>query len=333
MITSINEFRNICEFWYHGAPDQNISDKKGIHVGTLKAATQALDARIGIPAEGTWGGTREYGKTLLAGKKRIQQLDKELGYYCSTGFNCGNDLPEENYYPTQRQQRAKYSDGTPVPFDVKPKIFKVDIIGPMTNSINSPHGDATANGLIKRQLNKGVAKSGYYYTNIGEDSGSISAVVPDKSFLKIHESREIRKQHFPSYDFAKVSGLNYVYTNWNFPYDLHKYIHDFMIAWDKDNLNKCKKMYIDLIKLNPQLGEIDCKTYDDIFNVVRGAGSKFNFDDIKFFTDLSADSMNHLLAYNQKNRNITNKIASKYGLDSLQWVASPQTMKKLLSEK
>ena len=193
MITTINEFRKIFEnkIWYHGTPNSFIGSK-GIHVGTYQAAEQALQARIGIPAKGTWDGSREYGKTLLAGKKKLQQWDKEQtkGYYCSTGFNCGSDMPEEDYYPTQRQQRAKYSDGTLVPFDSKPKIFKVEITGPMTNWEGKPHSDTTANGLIKRQLNKGVAKSGYYYINDGEDSGSISAVVPDKSFLRIVESNE-----------------------------------------------------------------------------------------------------------------------------------------------
>ncbi len=176
------------ESFYHGTPDQTISGTKGIHVGTLLAATQALEARIGVPAEGTWDGTREYGKTLLAGQKRLEELSKERGYSLETGFNCGpnNAVPQENYYPTQRQQRAKYSDGTPIPFDAKPKIFKVDIIGNMTNWPGKPHSDQVANGLIKRQLNKGIAKSGYYYINIGEDDGSISAVVPDKSFLKIY---------------------------------------------------------------------------------------------------------------------------------------------------
>lgn len=174
------------ESYYHGTPDQSISGKKGIHVGTLLAATQALEARIGVPAEGTWDGTREYGKTLLAGKKRLKELSDIRGYGVITGFNCMGNIPEENYYPTQRTERAKYSDGTEIPFDAKPKIFKVDIIGPMTNWAGKPHADNVANGLIKRQLNKGIAKSGYYYINDGEDSGSISAVVPDKSFLKIY---------------------------------------------------------------------------------------------------------------------------------------------------
>lgn len=39
--------------------------------------------------------------------------------------------------------------------------------------------------LIMRQIHKGNAKNGYYYINKAEDEGSISAVVPDKTFLKI----------------------------------------------------------------------------------------------------------------------------------------------------
>lgn len=72
-----------------------------------------------------------------------------------------------------------------MPFDVKPTILKVKITGNMTNSIYRPHNDTRANGLIIRSINKGNAKSGFYYINDGEDSGSISAVVPDKSFLTI----------------------------------------------------------------------------------------------------------------------------------------------------
>ena len=121
----------------------------------------------------------------MAGEKRLTELSKERGYGLETGFNCGRGIPEENYYPTDRKERAKYSDGTDIPLDAKPNIYKVDIIGKMTNSTHNPHGDSVANGLIKRQLNKGVAKSGYYYTNIGEDEGSVSAVVPDESFLKV----------------------------------------------------------------------------------------------------------------------------------------------------
>jgi len=55
----------------------------------------------------------------------------------------------------------------------------------MTNTQSYPHTDDKANSMMKRNLKMGNAKSGYYYTNIAQDSGSISAVVPDKSFLEI----------------------------------------------------------------------------------------------------------------------------------------------------
>ena len=171
--------------FYHGTTDKNLAGKNGIHVGTAEAAKQALEARIGVPAEGGWDGTREYGKTLLAGKKSL--ATKPENKWKCTGFNCGpgDTIPEEDYYPTERKDRAKYSDGTPIPFDCKPIIFPVKIIGSMSNSINNPHSDITANSLMRRGLTKGNARNGFYYINDGEDSGSISAVVPDKTFLQI----------------------------------------------------------------------------------------------------------------------------------------------------
>lgn len=174
------------ETFYHGSTDKNLAGKKGIHIGTYKACKQALEARIGVPAEGEWDGTREYGKTLLAGKKTLQEREKQK-IWCMTGFNCGNDLPEEDYYPTDRKYKATYSDGTPIPENCKPIIFPVRIIGKMTNSQRNPHSDIKANTMMLRNLKAGNAKSGYFYINDGEDVGSISAVVPDKSFLQILE--------------------------------------------------------------------------------------------------------------------------------------------------
>jgi len=171
--------------YYHGSTDKKLNGKKGIHIGTKLAATQALQSRIGIPSHGEWDGKREYSKTLLAGKNTLKKKTIELGYYCSTGFNCGRDLPEDDYYATDRTERAKYSDGTVIPFDSKPIVFAVKIIGNMTNSPRNPHSDMTANSLILRGIKKDNAKSGYYYINDGEDGGSISAVVPNSSFIKI----------------------------------------------------------------------------------------------------------------------------------------------------
>ena len=172
--------------FYHGSTDKNLSGKNGIHLGSKLAATQALQARIGVPAQGEWDGTRVYGQTLLAGKKTLDKREKELGYYIKSGYNVGSDVPEEDYLPTERKERAKYSDGTEVPMDSKPIVFPVKIKGPMNNT---PYWglktDQMANVLMMRGLKKGNAKNGFYYTNDAEDEGSVSAVVPNKDWLEI----------------------------------------------------------------------------------------------------------------------------------------------------
>lgn len=170
--------------YYHGSPSGDFKGSfYGIHVGTKLAATQALESRIGVPAQGEWDGTREYGKTLLAGKKTLDKLEKERGYYLTTGFNAGFSeggkrfpIPDEDYYP--KSGMAKYSDGTPVSLNSKPKIFAVKINCPMSNTPNNPMTDVRANAQMIVQIKKGQAKRGYFYINNGEDEGSISAVLP-----------------------------------------------------------------------------------------------------------------------------------------------------------
>jgi hypothetical protein len=120
-------------------------------------------------------------KLYWQAKKRL----KEIGPYTETGYNCGIDIPQENYFPPQRKSRATYSNGEMVPFICKPKIIKLKIIGSMTNTMNNPKSDLLANSNMLRQLKIGNAKKGYYYKNDGEDVGSISAVVPNSSFIKV----------------------------------------------------------------------------------------------------------------------------------------------------
>lgn len=238
MITSINEYKhhlnesNYPTVYYHGSTDRNMEGKKGIHVGTYLAAKQALEARIGVPAEGEWDGTREYGKTLLAGKNSLE-TNPEHKWKC-TGFNCGSDVPKEDYYPTQRKERATYSDGTPIPFDSKPIIFPVQIVGQMSNWPGKPHSDVTANALIMRGIRKGNAKSGFYYINDGEDAGSISAVVPDKSFLKIVENNMVNEAKVTEniiYHFTSVYGVVSILNDKIIRHDLNR---DYL---DADNVS------------------------------------------------------------------------------------------------
>jgi hypothetical protein len=179
----LNENHN--NIFYHGSTDKNMKGKNGIHIGTKLAATEALQAKIGVPVKGEWDGTREYGKTLLAGKKTLKEKNFIVAYDPIIFFNAMEDVPEEDYYPTKRKKRAVYSDGTVIPFNSKPIVFKVIIIGEMSNTIDKPYSDSMANGIMNRQLNLENAKRGYYYINTYEDNGSISAVVPNKSFLQI----------------------------------------------------------------------------------------------------------------------------------------------------
>jgi len=165
--------------WWHGTVSGDLrGGQSGLHLGTKAAAEDALHARIGFPAEGEWDGTREYGKTLLAGKKTIRARNP----YGLSGRNV--DAPEEDYYAHEHPDGPlKHWNGDEVDPASKPWIKPFKITGPMTNSVDRPHGDWKANGYMKAALKRGNAKSGYYYTNEGEDSGSISAVVPNGSHI------------------------------------------------------------------------------------------------------------------------------------------------------
>jgi hypothetical protein len=95
-------------------------------------------------------------------------------------------MPEDDYYPAERKNRAKYfSTNTLIPLDCKPTILKVIIIGKMDNTYDTPISDTKANNAITRDIKNGNNTKGYYYINKWEDETSISAVVPNKSFLKI----------------------------------------------------------------------------------------------------------------------------------------------------
>jgi hypothetical protein len=166
------------KIYWHGSASRNLcGGVSGLHIGTKKAATQALEARIGIPADGKgWIGNREYGKTLLAGKKTLKKLDPK-GFNV-TGINC--EAPDKDYRP---KKILEYPDGTKMPMTVKPAVKPYVILGPMTNTPSSPHEDWKANGYMRANLKKGTAKRGYFYTNVGEDAGSISATVPNGHHL------------------------------------------------------------------------------------------------------------------------------------------------------
>lgn len=179
--------------WYHGSPTGFPGTNGPVHLGTEKAARQALEARIGVPADlQGWTGNREYGKTLLAGKNTLGKIERgELPYYNhypSSGYNM--DAPDEDYYP--KPGSAYFGDGknggrgTDVAMSAKPAVRVYQIAGSMSNHPGAPYSDAKANGFAKAQKTRGYSKNGFYYKNDGEDSGSVSAVVPNRNHLVGH---------------------------------------------------------------------------------------------------------------------------------------------------
>lgn len=168
--------------WYHGSP-MGEPGPGPIHVGTAYAAKVALEARIGIPADGLgWNGDREYGKTLLAGQDTQARLAK-TGYNVGTGYNAGapseGEIPKNDYYATDRKALPTMgSSHTPIPLDAKPAVRSYQITGPMRTRVLSDNG---ANRLASRGKLGGM---GAKYTNISEDTANLSAVVPDKTFLR-----------------------------------------------------------------------------------------------------------------------------------------------------
>ena len=187
-------------FWHGTASGDLRGGTQGLHVGTYKAATQALEATIGIPAEGTWDGTREYGKTLLMGsdrqEEREKQIQRETGerYACygGTGYNCGGpnyEIPRHDFYPSEKpdKEKAHYSNGELIPLTVKPAIFPLRIKQEaMANTPRRPMSDGSANAAAVREKKKfGGLQRGHFYRNEGEDSGSISAVLPNEKALEL----------------------------------------------------------------------------------------------------------------------------------------------------
>jgi GNAT superfamily N-acetyltransferase len=186
------EFANDPKTFWHGSPNGEIGRKVahyGVHVGSYKAAKIALEARIGRRADGKdWDGTQEYGKTLLSNDYTTHDFDHETRVWTEHTDH------HEPSYPTEG---AVYSDRSRSKLTDKPALFPLRITGEMSNTPQTPHEDYKANGYMQGQLKKGVAKRGYYYRNIGEDEGSISAVLPSRDHVKTHADfiREAGMEH------------------------------------------------------------------------------------------------------------------------------------------
>ena len=71
----------------------------------------------------------------------------------------------------------------------------------MTNTSSTPHEDFKANGYMSSQISQGRAKSGYYYSNVSEDEGSVSIVVPNSKHLERADAAVVASTHLEFGDF------------------------------------------------------------------------------------------------------------------------------------
>lgn len=166
------------ETFWHGSPSGDLRGSHyGLHLGSKEAARQALESRIGVRADGQdWDGSTQYGKTLLAGRETLKRVDR-----WASGFNTG--LPENDFYPRERDYKACYSNREPVKMTARPSLDEFRVIGPMKNKASRPLTDDGANRTMTQDIRHGRAVAGRYYINDGEDAGSLSIVVPDGSFV------------------------------------------------------------------------------------------------------------------------------------------------------
>lgn len=146
---------------------------------------------------------------------------------------------------------------------------------------------------------------------------------------------------YPSEEFGKHTGLDWVYNEWKMPFGiLRDEIGKKLRKWHSDVLNNngteaeiktyrdnIIDIYNKIIRVNKDLRKIPVKNINDVYDVCMGVISKFNFDDIKFFVNFD-----HVLRikHNIESRPIIKQIEKAAGHD-MQWVPSLITTEKLLN--
>ncbi len=140
------------------------------------------------------------------------------------------------------------------------------------------------------------------------------------------------KETFPAKEFSIHTGIEGLSQEWIISnlvlegsHTILKYyrsiLNDIFLKYNKRRIEKkANYIYQLLIKDNEDLKNIKAPTYVDKINVVEGAISKFNFNDIKFFTE----NYNSIIDYNLENESKYELIKKQYGVYP-EWIISPDT--------
>lgn len=140
-------------------------------------------------------------------------------------------------------------------------------------------------------------------------------------------------QTFPSQEFADKTGLGWLFTEWKLPgtaddtYERMSKASDAMDQSKESGASDLLSLYMEILSLNPELQELpEPKSWKQLLDVIHGAISKFNYDDIAFF---SASSFESILKYNRSTVEDRRKVISKHFGMYPQWVMSPKTLERV----
>lgn len=143
-----------------------------------------------------------------------------------------------------------------------------------------------------------------------------------------------------SENFGKHTGMDWIYKNWELPIKDKGEAGYYIATWydtilnskgkkDQKNVEKSVDNILDfykkLIQLNPELGKIEIPSLMQLYDVCLGAISKFNLEDITFYTNMDWDDR---LKYNRDHRSDINMIEKKAGISCF-WVLSPKTRERV----
>ena len=148
--------------------------------------------------------------------------------------------------------------------------------------------------------------------------------------------KRMKEQIYPSQEFGIHIGMPDLFVEWKMPGDksADECARE-LLAWnwaklDSEEEKKGEKImhqfYSELVELNTDLYRIEVKTNSQIYDVCMGAVSKFNFEDIKFF---SLIEKTELLKYNVNNKGTYDRIENKCNKYP-EWILCPSNLQKVL---
>jgi hypothetical protein len=171
---SRSEFEAHPATYFHGNPTGNFNwgeDRpQGFHVGSHKAATEAVVARVGKVSRTT---------TLSDGTK--------TGPTYPGDYVPVND-PERPYTTSDAVAHPQHLRGGRIVSDMVNGSTYMGSYGKGDVGDMHASGDAMANGRVSAIKSRGeTMRQGIFYRNMAEDAGSVSAVLPRREDFKTHE--------------------------------------------------------------------------------------------------------------------------------------------------